>query len=65
MTQEEMQREQTILTVANLMRINPFQLEFVVKKKPAGVRIVYEVTQEEMDMIAEQTLGKTSRSFNL
>lgn len=51
--------------VANLMRTNPFQLEFVVKKEPAGVRIVYEVTQEEMDMIAEQTLGKTSRSFNL
>ena len=60
-----MQREQAILMVANLMRTNPFQLEFVVKKKPAGVRIVYEVTQEEMDMIAEQTLGKTSRSFNL
>ena len=60
-----MQREQAILMVANLMRTNPFQLEFVVKKKPAGVRIVYEVTQEEMDMIAEQTLGKTSRTFNL
>ena len=65
MTQEEMQREQAILMVANLMRTNPFQLEFVVKTEPAGVRIVYEVTQEEMDMIVEQTLGKTSRSFNL
>lgn len=52
MSQEEMQREQAILMVANLMRTNPFQVDFVVKKKPAGIRIVYEVTQEEMDIIS-------------
>ena len=35
--------------VAKLLRHNPFSFEIVVKKKPKGIKIIYEVTQEQMD----------------
>lgn len=37
------------MKVADLMRRSPFTFEFKVKKKPAGIKVVYELTQEEMD----------------
>lgn len=50
MIQEEM-REQAIQQVAGLLRTNPFSMEFKVVKKPKGIKVIYEVTQEEMDII--------------
>ena len=50
MIQEEM-REQAIQQVSGLLRTNPFSVEFKVVKKPKGIKVIYEVTQEEMDMI--------------
>lgn len=50
----EEQREQVILGVTDMMRHNPFTFEFKVKKKPAGIKIIYEVTQEEMDAILKE-----------
>lgn len=51
MTQEE-KREQTIQHLADMLRITPFQVEFKVKKKPAGIKVIIEVTQEQMgDMV--------------
>ncbi len=40
------------------MRRMPFQTEFKVKEKPAGIKVTIEVTQEEMDMILNQTIKK-------
>lgn len=54
MTQQDKQREQVIQYVSELLRNNPFAFEFKVKKKPAGVKIIYEVTQEEMDWITKK-----------
>ena len=48
MTQEE-KREQTIQHLADILRTTPFQVEFKVKKKPAGIKVIIEVTQEQMD----------------
>lgn len=42
-------RDQAIEKVAKLLRNNPFSLEIVVVKKPKGIKIIYEVTQEQMD----------------
>lgn len=42
-------REQVILSIADELRRNPFTFEFKVKKKPQGIKIIYELTQEEMD----------------
>ena len=60
MTTEE-KREQTIQGLADMLRTSPFQVEFKVKKKPAGIKVIIEVTQEQMEDIAKQTLEKTKR----
>ena len=48
MTQEE-QREHIIQQIANMLRTTQFSVEFAVKKNPNGIRIIHEVTQEQMD----------------
>ena len=60
MTTEE-KREQTIQGLADMLRTSPFQVEFKVKKKPVGIKVIIEVTQEQMEGIAKQTLEKTKR----
>ena len=60
MTTKE-KREQTIQGLADMLRTSPFQVEFKVKKKPAGIKVIIEVTQEQMEGIAKQTLEKTKR----
>ena len=60
MTTEE-KREQTIQGLADMLRTSPFQVEFKVKKKPAGIKVIIEVTQEQMDGITKQTLKKAKR----
>lgn len=54
MTQEQ-QREKAIENIAGLLRRNPFSIEFKVKKKPQGIKIIYEVTQEEMEVIVKES----------
>lgn len=55
MTTEE-KREQVIQNITEMLQHNPFTFEFKVKKKPAGIKVIYEVTQEQMDGITKQTL---------
>lgn len=50
MTQEE-QREQLILSLTSMLRTTPFTFEFKAKKNPQGIKIVYEVTQEQLTAI--------------
>lgn len=45
------QREKVIQFVTNQMRCNAVSLEFKVTDKPRGMKIIYELTQEEMDML--------------
>ena len=42
-------RDQAIEKVAKLLQDIPFSFEIVVVKKPKGIKIIYEVTQEQMD----------------
>ena len=60
MTEEQKKREQTIRGLADMLRTSPFQVEFKVKKRPAGIKVIIEVTQEQMEGIAKQTLEKTN-----
>lgn len=61
MTTEE-KREQTIQGIADMLRTSPFQVEFKVKKKPAGIKVIIEVTQEQMEGIAKQVTDKSSKT---
>lgn len=57
----EEKREQAVQMLADMMRTTAFDVEFKVKKKPAGIKVIIEVTQEQMDGIAKQALEKTKR----
>lgn len=61
MTKQEEMREQAIQNVAQLLRNNPFNVEFKVVKKPKGIKVIYEVTQEEMDIIVQQAKERYER----
>ena len=54
MTQEE-QRERVILDIADMLRRNSFTCEYKVKKKPAGIKVIFEVTQEQLNEMMNQT----------
>jgi hypothetical protein len=57
----EEKREQTIQGLADMLRTSPFQVEFKVKKKPAGIKVIIEVTQEQMDRMTKQVIDKSSK----
>ena len=42
-------REHVIQNIADMLRTNPSTFEFKVKKNPKGIKVIYEVTQSEMD----------------
>ena len=53
MAQDE-KRERAIQNIADMLRTQPFTFEFVVKDKPKGIKVIYEVTQSEMDAMLEK-----------
>ena len=55
MTPEEEKREEVIQNLVGLLRKVPFTVEFKVKKKPTGIKVIYEVTQEQMKEIVEKS----------
>lgn len=57
MNQKE-KREQFVQNITDMLRHNPFTFEFKVKKKPQGIKVIYEVTQEEMGLMMDQAKGK-------
>lgn len=46
-------RETAIEHIAELLRTTPFTFTFEVKKNPKGIRIIQEVTQEQMNAMVE------------
>ena len=57
MDQEE-KREQVVRNITDMLRHNPFTFEFKVKKKPQGIKVIYEVTKEEMDLMMDHAAKK-------
>lgn len=53
MAQEE-KREQVIQNIVDMLRTNPLTFEFKVKKNPKGIKVIYEVTQDEMDAMMKK-----------
>ena len=54
----DQQREEVIQHVADMLRRNPFSVEFKVLKHPKGIKIIYEVTKEEMDVMVNRAAEK-------
>lgn len=57
----EQQREQAIQQLADLLRVHPFNIEYQVKKKPHGIKVIFEVTQEQMDAFLQKAARKGSK----
>lgn len=64
MTTEE-KREEVILNIADMLRTAPFKVEYQVKKKPEGVRVIIEVSQEDMDEITRRAAKKAKEVDSL
>ena len=60
MTTEE-KREQVIQGLTNLLQSTPFTVEYKVKKKPQGIKVIIEVTKEQMEALAKQVIEKSNR----
>jgi len=54
MTKEEIERQQVIESITGMLQTTPFTFEFKVVKKPKGIKIIYEMTQEQMDALMQQ-----------
>ena len=59
MTQEE-QREQVVQQIVGMLRTTPFTFEFKVTKNPKGIKVICEVTQEQMDSMMDDMIKKKS-----
>ena len=57
MTLEE-QREQVVQGIADLLRNHPFTFEYKVKAKPKGIKVTFEVTQEQLTEIMQRNMRK-------
>lgn len=57
MTKEE-QKEEVILNIADMLRMTPFKVEYQVKEKPEGVKVIIEVSQEDMDEMTRHVTKK-------
>ena len=63
MTKEE-QRENVIKNLTEMLRNNPFTFEFKVKKRPEGIKVIYEVTQKQMDAMIKEAAEKHKAKEN-
>jgi len=60
-TNEQEQREQVIQGLTNMLQTTPFSVEFKVKKKPAGIKVIVEVTQEQMETIVKRNIDERKK----
>ena len=61
MTKEQIARQQVIESITGMLQTTPFTFEFKVVKKPKGIKIIHEVTQEEMDALTQQVVERSNR----
>lgn len=58
---KEIARQKVIENITGMLQTTPFTFEFKVVKKPKGIKIIHEVTQEEMDALTQQVVERSSR----
>lgn len=58
---EEQQKEEMIQNIADSLQHTPVSFEFKVKKNPKGIKIIYEVTEEQMNSMMEDGMEKLKK----
>lgn len=51
-------REAVIQTIAEALRRNKFTFEFRVVKNPKGIKIIHELTQQELDSMMQAEIER-------
>ena len=54
-----------IQDLTDLLRRNPFTVEFKVKKNPKGIKVIYEVTQEHLNEMIKRAAKKEKETTEL
>ena len=49
------QRSLLVNRITEMLMSQGFTFEYVVRKKPKGIRIIYEVTQDELNAMVEKS----------
>ena len=58
---KEIARQKVIESITGMLQTTPFTFEFKVVKNPKGIKIIHEVTQEQMDVLTRQMVERSSR----
>ena len=60
MKQKEIKDQRSLLVnrITELLMSQGFTFEYAVRKHPKGIRIIYEVTEEEMNAMVEKSKEK-------
>lgn len=61
MAKEEIARQKVIEGITEMLKTTSFTFEYKVVKKPKGIKIIREVTQEQMDALIQQVAERSSR----
>ena len=61
---KEQEKDLAIQGIVELLRDNPFKIEFVAKKKPKGVRVIVEMTQEQIDAFVKESISKRNKQIS-
>ena len=56
--EQEATKQMIVQYITDLLNSNPFKFDIQVKKNPKGVKVIYEVTQEELDAIMKELAKK-------
>lgn len=54
-------RKDMVRRITAALEHNPFSFEFVVKEKPRGIVVTWEITEEDMKLITPDETEETSR----
>lgn len=51
-------REKVVAGITKMLLTNPFTFEFEVKEKPQGIKVICEVTKEQMEQMCKNNQPK-------
>ena len=61
--EQEKERERVVQGITDMLRSNPFTFEFKVKRKPTGIKVIYEVTQEQLNEMMNEMMNEAKQNW--
>ena len=64
MEEEEKARKKVVQCITDMLMTHGFTFEYAVKKNPKGIKIIQEVTQEELDAMIQEVKEKKANEHS-